>query len=298
MSPEPPNRSHPWAVVVVLVAAVVGLAAVSPQVVQAGAGAQAGAPPAATAGPPSGAVSVGAGGWVAITAPEGEGPHPVLVHVPGGGWASLDDEPFAAAFGHDDARAAGWAVATVGYPVGPGVTAADQVAAVAAALEWLRTSESVTGPGAPVVATAHSAGAHLLALATAEVAPVARPDRLVLVAGVYDLAEDVRSSPLLGPGLDQALGCRVDACAGGPELEPIRRVGPDLPPTVLVHGSADRVTPAAASARYADALRAVGVPVGWHLVDGGFHRGEVTDAAVRSVVDDVLAQVRTDRSSR
>ena len=291
MSPAPPipHRLHWWAVLAVALATVGLVSAVAPGGEHAGATER--SPDAARP------VSIGSGAWAVVEAPDGPGPHPVLLHVPGGGWQSLDDTPVGTAYGHEDAAQRGWAVVTIGYPTGPDVTAHEQVAAVRAALGWVRGPEGVRlGLGGPVVGTAHSAGAHLLALATLG-AGTERPDHLVLAAGVYDLAGDVRASPMLRPGLASALGCTELGCTGG-ELEPARHVAPDLPPVVLVHGAADRITPAAGSDRYAQALRAAGAAVDLRIVDGGRHRGERTDAAVRQAVLEVIDQLRTARSSR
>lgn len=296
MSAARHHRHQHWLAVAVVVVAVVGLvAAIAPRSSSAGAAAE----PAPEVTARTARVSLAGGGWVTLERPEGDGPHPVLLHVPGGGWASLDPTPVRAAFGQDRALDQGWAVATVGYPTGGGVTADDQVAAVGAALRW------ATGPGAaelglggPVVASGHSAGAHLLSLATSRAQPAERPEALVLVAGVYDLADDVRSSPLLGRGLATAFGCRDGSCPAAEHLEPLRAVAGDLPPAVLVHGRADQVTPPAGSERYAAALAAAGVATELQLVDAGRHRRQGTDAAVRLALAQVLAQARDARSSR
>lgn len=244
-----------------------------------------------------GSIAIGDGARVTVDRPEGEGPHPVVLHVPGGGWQEVEASPGREAFGLSAAVEEGWAVVTVRYPTGGGVTAPDQVAAVARALAWVRDAPDQALDG-PVVASGHSAGAHLLALAVAQVAPAERPDHLLLVAGVYDLAGDVRASPSLQPGLERVLGCSDAACPGGPAVEPIEAVGPALPPTTLVHGRRDVVTPPDGSVRYAEALSAAGVPADLHLVDGGGHLGAGTDAEVRRVLTDVLDQLRDARSSR
>lgn len=279
--PMPPVPSHPrrprrTSVVVALALAATALAACS-------------------SGP--GSIAIGEGARVSIDRPEGDGPHPVVLHVPGGGWDAVDASPGREAFGLSAAVEEGWAVVTVRYPTGDDVTAPEQVAAVGRALAWVRTVQDQDLDG-PVVASAHSAGAHLLALAVAGLDAAARPDHVVLVAGVYDLADDVRASAMLRPGLERVLGCSDAACPAGAELEPIRVVDPSLPPTSLVHGRRDVVTPAAGSVRYAAALKAAGVPTDLHLVDGGAHLGAGTDAEVRRVLADVLGQLRDARSSR
>lgn len=288
------HRPRHWLGVAVVVAAVVGLLAASARSTS-----SAGASSEEVAAADPERIATGSAGWVTLERAHGDGPQPVLLHVPGGGWASVDPSPVGAAFGHDRALARGWTVATVGYPTGADVTAADQAAAVAATLRWARSGEAkAAGLGGPVVAAGHSAGAHLLSLATADTPPADRPDALVLVAGVYDLDGDVLASPLLGQGLASALGCGEGRCPASADLEPRRLVDAHLPATVVVHGRDDRVTPAAGSERYAAALAAAGVPTELRLVDGGRHRGQRTDAAVRGALVDVLDQASATRSRR
>lgn len=234
---------------------------------------------------------------VELVLPDGPGPFPVLVHVPGGGWTHVDDTDVWHAFGHDAAAEDGWAVVTVRYrPAGGGVTAADQAGDVDAALGWVAAGGDGRGLGAPMLAMGHSAGAHVLALAVAH-QPDPAPDALVLAAGVYDFAPDVLAAELLQDGVRQALGCTL-GCRPAVSLEPAAWIDGDEPPTTLVHGTADRVTPPAGTERFAAALSEVGVPTEVVRVDGGGHFDGGTDEAVRDAVSGWRDQLLRDRSNR
>lgn len=245
-------------------------------------------------------VEVRPGVTVAVELPDGDGPHPVVVHVPGGGWTTLDDMDVREAYGHAEAVADGWAVATVRYRLAaPGeIDAVAQAEDVAAALDWITGAPAEHALGEPVIAMGHSAGAHLLALAVAR-EPLRRPpDALLLVSGVYEFRVEVPRSRLLRDGLAAAQGCRGDRCPDPSRVEPAEWIDGDEPPVTIVHGTADRVAPPQGSVRFADALRAAGVPVTVRLADGGDHRGAVTDAAVAAALAELRAQLAEDRSSR
>lgn len=226
-----------------------------------------------------------------VAIPDGDGPHPVVVHVPGGGWISHDDHEVDRAFGLTDAWEDGWAVVSVRYRVaGQGVGAADQAGDVAAALEWVEGGGDGRGLAGPVLAMGHSAGAHLLALAVAGGGAPA-PEALVLVSGIYDLADDVRGSPMLQGGLRAAFGCAPACPPGAARLQPAAVVDGDEPPTTLVHGTGDEIAPLAGSQRFEQALRAAGVPVRLVAVDGAAHRDGELDEAVRDALSEVRDQL-------
>lgn len=235
--------------------------------------------------------------------PDGPGPHPVLLHVPGGGWTEIDETPVGAAFGHDEAVEAGWALATARYRTGQergpiAVSASDQVDDITAMLEWIREDGPEHGLDDTLVAMGHSAGAHLLAVATARAHSGLQAESLVLVAGVYDFTLDVRASPLLVDGLRDAVGCDGDRCSARARLEPARWADPQDPPVAIVHGTDDAVAPVASAYRYATALRAAGVTTSVRIVEDARHRGNRLDATVRGVLRRAMRQATDDRSNR
>ena len=248
-------------------------------------------------------VDLGEDASLTLRIPDDPGPHPVLLHVPGGGWTEIDETPVGDAFGHDEAVEAGWALATVRYRTGQDrdpatVSAADQVDDVTAVLTWIRESGPGVGLDDTLVAMGHSAGAHLLAVATARAHTGLQADSLVLVAGVYDFADDVRGSPMLVDGLRDAVGCDGDRCSAKARLEPARWADPQDPPVAIVHGTDDTVAPVASAYRYATALRSAGVATSVRIVEGGRHRGTRLDATVRGVLRRAMRQATDERSNR
>ncbi len=211
--------------------------------------------------------------------PVGDGRRPLLVHVHGGGWITgnrrWDRE------GRRHARL-GIATATVGYRLSTTATYPAAVRDVVAAVTWLRREAADAAGIDPdrVVLIGESAGAHLAALvanaprvgtfAPPGVEPFATGvDGVVGISGIYHLTgERVSDEPLT----DQFFGCTGVECPGKyREGSPATHVDAESPPTLLYHGTADRIVPYRASTMYRDDLRAAGVPVTLVTGEGGGH---------------------------
>ncbi len=254
-------------------------------------------PPATTTAVPSPvrtSVDFGGGLLVEVIAPAGPGPHPTLVYVHGGGWVSGDHLELPAEFALPSMADRGWAVASVGYRLADrdrGVDASHQIAEVARVLSWVRTDGNALGLGGRVVAMGHSAGAHLVTVATASMAPATTPDVVIGIAGVYDLEDDVTGNPFLEPVLPHALGCEPSQCSAEriASFLPATYAGTGDPPVVLVHGADDPIAPLRSADDYAGALRGAGTSIEEVVVGGAGHFDDVLGAAVRQLLDRVLS---------
>jgi acetyl esterase/lipase len=182
---------------------------------------------------------------------------PLIVLVPGGGWVSADPSglvPLADSMARDGAVVVNLTYRTsvdgVYFPKPVSDVACGVASAVAEATRRVGQPSEVTVVG-------HSAGAQmaaLVALAPDEFAdpgcsaPAVAPDRLVGLAGPYDVtrAADAAAN-LFGPDLPDPR----DWTAGNPvALAGQRREVPVL----LVHGAADRVVPTSFTEQFAAAL--------------------------------------------
>jgi acetyl esterase/lipase len=219
---------------------------------------------------------------------------PVVVLVPGGAWRRAYRKgmtPLARSL-----AASGVVAVNVSYRASSqGGRFPQMVADVVCAVDYAvdRARRAGIAPG-HVVVLGHSAGAHLAALAALAPDrfragcpyPHARADRLVGLAGAYDVAEL--------PGLAIALfgAPPAKAPARWREGNPLTWVAakdtgrrPDLR-VMLVHSTDDTVVPAALTTEFAAALRNAGIPVEVDLRDGLGH-GAVHDVDV--VVPPLLA---------
>lgn len=178
--------------------------------------------------------------------------HPTIIAFHGGGWTGGDPGQF-----HDVAlRLAehGWLVVLPRYRLaatdGQGSTVADAVDDAFAVLAWVQAeAERLGADRSCIVAMGGSAGGHLaacLALVPRK-EQVVRPRALVLYNPVLDV----------GPhGYGHALASR--GVADATVISPMQRLTADLPPTLIIHGTADRVVPLAQVRSFRERALALG----------------------------------------
>jgi len=199
---------------------------------------------------------------------------PAAVFIHGGGFHSGTPDLF---FPHARYYAArGFVGISVGYRLAPEggatFTPFDCVADVRSAVRWLRAHAAKLGVDPRRIALLGDSTGGLLAAATAllpgldapddDLAVSPRPDALVLYNPVID------TTPPDGWNL-RAWGEAVAARSA--DLSPIDHVGPGAPPTLVIHGTSDTVTPFAWSERFVAAMRAAGNRVRLERLEGKHH---------------------------
>jgi len=183
--------------------------------------------------------------------PDGDGPHPVAVLLHGGAWRAHYGRqlmwPLAA-----DLRERGWAAWNVEYRrLGEGGGWPATFDDVAAAIDALADRPEPLDLGT-VVAVGHSAGGQLAVWAGARADARVPVTAVVAQAGQLDL-EHIARAGLSDSAVPELLG-------GMPEEVPERyaaaspaRLLPLPVPVLVVHGDEDRLAPAAAGRRFAEA---------------------------------------------
>jgi acetyl esterase/lipase len=178
----------------------------------------------------------------------------------GGGWATGSPEwTFAAARRFADS---GMVAAAIEYRLSnERVTPVDALADVCAAFEWIRSRGVEFAVIGRVAGYGVSAGAHLVTATTTIGCPDDTPtaDALLLWSPALDVAGDGWFAGLL----------RDRASAS--DLSPARHVGARTPPTSIVHGEKDSLTPLAGAERYCTALEALGRRCDLHVYPGVGH---------------------------
>jgi len=159
------------------------------------------------------------------------------------------------------------------------ITPLEAMADARAAIRWVRAhAESLGVDPGRIAAYGWSAGGHLAASAATfgdSLAGAAspRPDALVLVSPAVSLRSDRWVEKLL------------HGRAGPADISPDEHAGGGFPPTLILHGDADTVTPLAGAERFRDRLRAQGATCELHVYRGFGHL--FTPAGIR---DDGMPQ--------
>lgn len=203
--------------------------------------------------------------WV----PAGTAPHPAVVLVHGGGWEAGDRVTYVAPM-LALAASRGLAWVSIDYRLTPDVTNREQVADVATALAWLRQhAGELRIDSSRLVLVGESASGQIVAqLASAERSLAG----VVSFYGVYDLeamAGDPANPRSLARRLFGLTALDDKARAQLRQYSPLHHPAKDLPPMLLIAGTADRLV--AQQRAYAQALGTVGARVEAAEIDGAPH---------------------------
>lgn len=178
----------------------------------------------------------------------------------GGGWsAGAPEWTFATARRFADS---GLVAVAVEYRLSTGnVTPIDALADACAVFAWVRAHAGELGVTGRVAGYGVSAGGHLVAATVTIGCPGndAVADALLLWSPALDVVNDRWFATLL------------QGRASAADLSPARHVGAQTPPTSIVHGEQDTLTPLAGVRRYCDALTALGRRCELHTYPGVGH---------------------------
>ncbi|GAA5089736.1 alpha/beta hydrolase [Nocardia iowensis] len=227
----------------------------------------------------------GADLWLDVKLPAGTAPRPAVVWVHGGGWAHGDRGE--APEWHKWLTDKGYAVFAIDYRLTPPPRWNQAPADVKCAVGWVKQQAGKYGidPERVMIAGGSAGGnlALMAAYADDRVLPsCAVTDTAVkAVAAFYpvpDLAEAWRDTGLP----DRMHAFLADYTGGTPDqvpdrykaASPVTYVRPNVPPTLLLHGTRDHVAPYRGSVELNERLRRVGVesqllaiPYGEHIYD-------------------------------
>lgn len=132
-------------------------------------------------------------------------PAPIHLFIHGGYWRMFDKAEFS--FVADTVCAAGGIAAIMNYDLMPQVRMATIVGQVRACASWLtEKAEALGGDATRLTVSGHSAGGHLGCFLATEDSPV-RPEAVLALSGIYDLA------PLRQSFLQPDLGLTEDEVA-------------------------------------------------------------------------------------
>jgi arylformamidase len=187
----------------------------------------------------------------------------VAIFLHAGYWQARDRTGFA--FLADAFAACGCDTVLANYPLAPDASVAEITAAVRDLFPAVAARERARrGRVPPILATGHSAGAHLaVELAIGEPSGEAPPIAAVLgLSGVYDLA------PLVATSLNAKLGLTA---ANARAASPLHRVGPRGCPALFAVGGGETAAFLDQNRRMAAAWTAAGHPSEWLEVGADDH---------------------------
>ena len=223
-----------------------------------------------------------------------EGAIPVVLWLHGGGWYSGNKRNVITSGMLDCLPQAGYALASAAYRLSSEAVFPAQIHDVQAALRYLGANADALGVDAERVAIAgFSAGAHLAALAAASAGDAALDDgndssghgprvaAAVILAAPTDFARNPRATdPALNPHLAEGHPCAEHLLLGGPVLDhlaladlanPLRYVGPDTPPCLIIHGREDEIVPLSQADLLYGALKDADADATLVVVEDGNH---------------------------
>lgn len=231
--------------------------------------------------------------YVPVTA--ADAPRPVVVWVYGGSWTdgNKGDYAFVASW----LASRGYPVAIPDYRLVPEVrfpAFLEDTAAAVAALPGSSHLLGATGDASQVVMMGHSAGAYNAAMVALDPTWLRSADARVRVAAFIGLAGPYDFFPFDGEATINAFGHTSDPA----ETQPVRRVAPDAPPALLLHGVTDTTVFPANSQSLARVLRAQGDHATLVLLDDTGHIDILKglsplfrDRAITAPIEQFLAQV-------
>ena len=206
--------------------------------------------------------------------PEGRGPFAAVIVVHGGGFTQGDKQTYVKPL-FDPLTKGGFAWFTINYRLAPKYKITDAADDVERAVAWVRAhaTEYRVDPKR-IALMGESAGGHLVSLAGARNRRASRVRAVVSFYGPHDMAtlSEQRKTP---PD-------RLEALFGVSDLSPaslavIRKVSPincvtkDMPPYLLIHGTADTTVPYSESVKMCQAMKKAGARCELYTVEGAGH---------------------------
>jgi len=168
---------------------------------------------------------------------------------------------------------------------------------VKTAIRWVRANAADLAIEADrIVLAGFSAGAHLslVAAGTPDLREFNGPRDDTRSSGVAAIAAFYPPTAFHAGSARQRGTSAADALLGDTYTDedvrrasPVTYVGPDFPPTFLIHGGADRVVPTSSSFVMYDALREAGVSVDLHIVAGQNHAFDHVEPFGRVAMEEV-----------
>lgn len=207
--------------------------------------------------------------------PEGEGPFPAVIIVHGGGWVSGDRRTNVQPL-FEPLSEAGFAWFSISYRLVTNITQFGVgVGDVEQAIRFVKShaAEFRISPNRIALA-GESAGGQLAAMAALQPDIGTSVRAVVAIYAPTDLVSLAKTSTYVPSSIRASVsGTPWEALvlAGLRQLSPINNVKRDMPPFLLIHGTADSLVPFEQSKAMCDRMRTAGASCELYPVSGGGH---------------------------
>jgi alpha-L-fucosidase 2 len=218
-----------------------------------------------------------------VNVPDGPGPFPIAILVHGGGWNSGDKSGSNKPGSGSDITpwfapltTAKFTWFSINYRLAPKHRWPACFEDVQAAIRWVKAhAAEFKGDPQRIALFGHSAGGHLVCLVSTRSNEDTRVQAVVGFAPVTDFEQDLAQRGGLSTALQDLLNRPKDVSSETLTLlrglSPINRVKAGMPPTLLLHGDADKTVPLQQSLNYQKRLRAAGVTCDLITIQGAPH---------------------------
>ncbi len=206
--------------------------------------------------------------------PDVKGPFPAAILVHGGGWVAGDKEQYIT-YIFQPLSDAGFAWFSINYRLAPKYHFPDDADDVEGAIRYVRANAKKYNIDTSRIALiGESAGGHLVSYVGARNRPDSRVNAVVSMYGIHDfVAAAVQWKPLPHELFD-LFGIKAVDAETVPILikaSPVIYVKKNMPPFLLMHGSADEDVPHEQSVEMCDKMKQVGAKCDLITIEGAPH---------------------------
>ncbi|HEV2695786.1 MAG TPA: pectinesterase family protein [Verrucomicrobiae bacterium] len=211
-----------------------------------------------------------------VHVPAGDGKFPVALIVHGGGWMTGDKETDIVPVFAPVATNFTWF--TINYRLAPESHWPACYEDVQTAIRWVKQhAEEFKGDPDRIALLGYSAGGQLATLAGTRAGPDTKVQAIVGFAPPTDLVADNERRGGLSVSMENLFGLDTTNITDGvrkvlKENSPLTYVQPDLPPFLIVQGSADKTVPVNQSLAFREKLKGAGVSCDMIVIPEAQHR--------------------------
>jgi alpha-L-fucosidase 2 len=206
--------------------------------------------------------------------PEGKGPFPTVIIVHGGGWVNGTKTTYVPPL-FEPLTKGGFTWFTINYRLAPAHPYPAALDDVNAAIRWVKkNAKAYKADPNRIALIGESAGGHLVSLAAAKGKGDTKVAAAIPFYGVHDIVDRSTKMGAVGENIEKFLqvkGMGPESIAKQKEASPVTYVHKNMPPMLMIHGTADKAVPYNQSPLMCAKMKEVGVACEVFTVEGAPH---------------------------